>query len=1309
LDQPFMLAADDDGSLWISAPFGFAVYDMQTGDARWVFFDGSVANSEVSYKLRSVNNTFTSIPVGPTSLLAIDASEFRIDIALLSSELDPTRTITVDPTGSTLTDTTQDTVERFDANGRVTSRMKRTGATVFSATYVASTDHVATLVDGLGGTTQFAYDASGNLQTVTAPSGSVTHVAVDSSGDLGSIVQPDGETYSFTYANHRMTSKTSPDGDVTLYTYASDGTISATSKPAAGDNYAVAGAYTQASQRDAQGNTIHVGTYTDPRGVTHTITVDHHGQIQTDAYTADGQSYVVQNVKATGLGVDGSDETTFSPMLNTRLDRVSYTTVNGLAVGREKTFDNKGRLAYTGRGDPSSSGFLDQIAYDANGRVAAFHPGAGNDQFNIDRDSAGNPIRVWESYSGTATGNETRFTWNGPNGQADTITRHGVTTTIAFDASTGNPSHTVDTMGRVSTLTYDAAGNVASAFDGQTTHTFAYDANNRLTTATDADGNATVLGYGQSSCGCGQQSLVTSIHTPDLAANQAWGLSYGPEGRLATLVDPEGHPESYTYEPTGELRSTTDRLGNSTTMMHDQLGRVQSILDAVGRAHQQAYLVPASTQSIGANVLAGSASATPATTDLTAALGAGDYQIGSRDLETHSLDGQSSRTGTYGVPQVSFYRDATQQVSYGVQIDDARRVTTREDRSGLSFAGEPPLGTTNQASGPSGSYVQEIQGWLPDLPLPLLISTEDTTTSSSYSDASFSYDAQFDVMSAQGYGSTSGQATETYTRDTAGRLTSVSRLYYDVSGSFSAPASSYTYESTSDRVATVVNADGTHTMAYDARGLLHTMTVAGGEGTYTFGYDTLGRNVSLTYPDGHERAQQYDAEGRMTSRCYQYSNGAKTRCYTATYDAVGNLMTMTDPEGTDTFQYDGLYRVTSTTRAVAGQSSVSESYGYNALGALSTNAPETTGLSLDDQRPRLGGTGTAPSAVMNAINGASVSVDPVGHVTHLEGATLAFTKRSLLKSVTASGTTESYLYDSAFRLFGRHFGASIEYYAYEGANRVARLNPDGTAIETYLYDGLDSPLRLLRQQQATYYEVDLAGNVRRLRDASGADLGGYRYTAFGQLEPADAGTPAPSVDQSLRWKGRPFLNVVGGLYDMRARWWSPQLGSFLSIDELAYHDRNSTLWGWPRQNPMRWSDPTGHDGWFDGFTAGVEGGLGIGGGVSVNGGHYDTTSGPNAGASGDFAGGSTSILPVGLYAGAGFYFGYFSGDDPTGPSIDFHVNLPLISFGFGTSGFAVSVGPSFGASVGLGLGVTVPASSADTSPSESESPDGGCQ
>jgi YD repeat-containing protein len=142
----------------------------------------------------------------------------------------------------------------------------------------------------------------------------------------------------------------------------------------------------------------------------------------------------------------------------------------------------------------------------------------------------------------------------------------GVAATYTYDAN-GNVASTVDTLGRTTAITYDAAGHVASSSDGQTTTSFAYDAANRLVTSTDALGNATTYGYTLGSCGCSEDDLLTSIHTPDLPSGVAW-------------------------------------------------------------THGRTYPVPTSTGWAGPSLLAGSASGAAATTSLTGTLNPGDYQIG---------------------------------------------------------------------------------------------------------------------------------------------------------------------------------------------------------------------------------------------------------------------------------------------------------------------------------------------------------------------------------------------------------------------------------------------------------------------------------------------------------------------------------------------------------------------------------------------------------------------------------------------------------------------------------------------------------
>jgi RHS repeat-associated protein len=264
------------------------------------------------------------------------------------------------------------------------------------------------------------------------------------------------------------------------------------------------------------------------------------------------------------------------------------------------------------------------------------------------------------------------------------------------------------------------------------------------------------------------------------------------------------------------------------------------------------------------------------------------------------------------------------------------------------------------------------------------------------------------------------------------------------------------------------------------------------------------------------------------------------------------------------------------TRVESGVTTV-EDYAYNALGALKVNA----GVTLDDQRPKLAGGGTADAAVPATVGGQPIVLDAGGRVTSLRGTTFKWVQDGTLREVNEPipAVAETYRVDARGRRYSRSLGGAVqEYYAYEGLDRIAIVGPNGPGgagpvLESYLFDGIDHPLRIKIASSSTtaYYELDLAGNVRGLRASGGASLGQYRYSAFGQtLE------DTTSITQPLRWKGRWFSPVAGGTYDVRARQWSPELGAFLSVDEYEFHDKRATLWGWPRQNPIRFRDPMGH-------------------------------------------------------------------------------------------------------------------------------------
>jgi YD repeat-containing protein len=1040
--------------------------------------------------------------------------------------------------------------------------------------YVGNTDTIQAVTDPVGGSATFAY-ANNLLQSITDSAGRTTTFFMNSNSDVTGYQEPDGEEWTFTYQNHRMITKASPEGDVTTYGYSpTDGSLVSIAGPTPGETMSMNAGYTQPPGFDANGNPTYTTTYTNTHGVVHTVTLDEFGRQLADQYTANGTTYLVQHDRAALLGV-GTDTSTLRR--NRFIGRDARIEVNGLLQGLDDNYDNLGRWVESANADAGgnlSQGTLELVEYDANGRISLYSPGYGNgmDTFTVTRDANGRPTTIAES-----NGRQVTFTWN-TNGTVQTSTVHGVTTTYTYDPATLNVATTSDSIQRTTTFNYDAAGNVASSTtgstapttgDGATSWTFAHDANNRLTAATDALGHVTTLGYKQMACGCSEADLLTSLQTPDLALlDESWAFAYLPEGRLGSVTDPDGHAETYAYELAGELNKLVDRNGHTTNLTHDSLGRVLSITDAMSRSHARAYAAPATGAWSGQDVLSGSSSATAASTDFTQPLNPGDYQLGTNLYDTL---GSPAGTHTRGWADMQFYRDATFQLSYGRSVDNWGRTLTTFDRPSSSLTS-----STLQPSG-SGTYEATHTSYNIGLPLPLPTGESNNFTSQ------FTYSTEFDLATGLGdyISEYTPQTALTLTRDTAGRVTNAeTQQYNSLGGTPLALSQVYTYYPTGQ-----LKASPQGTFTYDARGLVATRVA--GAGTYSYGYDTLGRNISLQYPDLHTRTQTYDSEGRITSRCYAYPTTPATApyCYTATYDPVGNPLTMGDPNGNDTITYDALDRVTSVSRAMTGVTVAPETYVYNALGALSTNA----GVVLDDERPVLTGTGKAPAAVPNTYNGQAISMYSDGQISSLAGTTLA------LNLTGTVGYVNGVEIDNDMFQRVASDGLAQLVYTYDGANRSSTWKRSGSGWVQHgfwVYDGVDHPLEHVDETGVRqYYELDLAGNVRRLRGPApvggvGADLGGYRYTAFGSSI-TDASAPsAPTGAAALpvRWKGRWLMYTTGSgaglveLYDMRARWWWPQGGVFVSVDGLGFHDSNATLWAWPGQNPYAYEDPSGHIG-----------------------------------------------------------------------------------------------------------------------------------
>src|SRR5205823_11392395 len=120
-----------------------------------------------------------------------------------------------------------------------------------------------------------------------------------------------------------------------------------------------------------------------------------------------------------------------------------------------------------------------------------------------------------------------------------------------------------------------------------------------------------------------------------------------------------------------------------------------------------------------------------------------------------------------------------------------------------------------------------------------------------------------------------------------------------------------------------------------------------------------------------------------------------------------------------------------------------ELYTYNALGALKTNA----NVVLDDQRPKLAGGGTADAAVPATLNGQPVTLNAGGFVTSMNGTSFTYSQRGFLREAQdpIPAALEHYVVDAEMRRVARQQGSLVEFYYFEGMDRVAVLDATGAA------------------------------------------------------------------------------------------------------------------------------------------------------------------------------------------------------------------------------------------------------------------------
>jgi RHS repeat-associated protein len=426
---------------------------------------------------------------------------------------------------------------------------------------------------------------------------------------------------------------------------------------------------------------------------------------------------------------------------------------------------------------------------------------------------------------------------------------------------------------------------------------------------------------------------------------------------------------------------------------------------------------------------------------------------------------------------------------------------------------------------------------------------------------------------------------ETYGYDAAGNITSwqkrdrttnLTRAYDHLNRLVTAEdGTTYTYDNLSN-VLTTSRSGVTDTRTYDAIERLSTVItpLSGTSFTVGYSYDLAGRRTQLSYPGSFAATYDYDSAGRLVD-----IKQIGTAVVTFGLDDLGRRTSLTRANGvTTTYAFAGPHQLTglvhdfpgttydeTVTLAYNAASQISSRSGVNAAFQWTPSGTTTTyaknGL---NQMTSAGGASqtyyaaTSPATAVPAVgaqltSGANTyTYDNVNRLSGMSGVTMTYDPDSRLSKTTASSATTQFLYDGN-DIIAEYDGA--------GPPSLLRRYVHGPATDEPLvwYEGATTAY-------PRWFSADERGSVIMVTDITGGASTSNAYDAFG--------TPAGYAGR-FGYTGQAWIPEMG-LYDYKARFYSPTLGRFLQPDPIRYGD-GLNFYAYVHNDPINGLDPTGTD------------------------------------------------------------------------------------------------------------------------------------
>ena len=384
-----------------------------------------------------------------------------------------------------------------------------------------------------------------------------------------------------------------------------------------------------------------------------------------------------------------------------------------------------------------------------------------------------------------------------------------------------------------------------------------------------------------------------------------------------------------------------------------------------------------------------------------------------------------------------------------------------------------------------------------------------------------------------------------------------------------------------------------------------TITVGGASHTYQYGYkstadkaldsitigdtvvkpaiDSLGRNTGKTIEfDGDKIAEEKisyvkfgDHATNLPSTVRFATNGIFKESVQYKYDSMGNIIEVFENgRSACRYEYDALGRLTREDNMAFGKTAT---WAYDNNGNIlaryeyAITAKPTSELHLLNGTCKLY-TYDDNSDQLMSYNSEAFVYDQIGNPTTYRGKTAVWEYGRQLKSY--DGNTFSY--DARGRRIAKN---GITFIYDSNGNLIKQSN----GLE-FLYDHT-GVFAVKYGNETYYYQKDPLGNISKILDKTGVVVVQYKYDAWGKCQTIIVDPNASTIAElnPFRYRGY-YFDAETGFYFLKTRYYDPEIGRFMTIDDLSYLDPKSinglNLYAYCGNNPVVHVDYEGNA-WYE--------------------------------------------------------------------------------------------------------------------------------